>query len=209
MSNGTTLLMVDDDAAFLRVLSRSMSMLGFNVWQSETIETARQALGAIQPDYAVIDLHIGGDSGIDLLDHIKRSFPDTVVVVLSGYVNIPAAVSAVRLGAVDCLSKPVDPAQLEWALMRADQERPPIPDRMMQPSEAQIQHILAHWEKNDRNTSRTARLLGMHRRTLQRILARSGMAREVDGVPEPPRRWQKLRRLFAVWSRGQRLFHST
>lgn len=192
-------MLVDDDVTFLRVLTRSMSKIGYSVWPAHTLEEARQAVDAVKPDYAVVDLHLDDENGLDLLDHLKAHSPTTVAVILSGYVDVASAVSAVKRGAIDCLAKPVDADELDTCLKTARARRQKVPERVMDPSEAKVQHILAHWEKNDRNTTKTAETLGMHRRSLQRILLRAGMGR--DGRPAPVSRWTKMRRLYAVWTR--------
>ncbi len=194
-----SILLVDDDVTFLRVLTRSMSKIGYSVWPAHTLEEARKAVDAVKPDFAVVDLHLDRENGLDVLDHLKMHSPATVTVILSGYVDVASAVSAVKRGAVDCLAKPVDADELDTCLKTARARRQKVPDRVMDPSEAKVQHILAHWEKNDRNTTKTAETLGMHRRSLQRILLRAGMGR--DGRPAPASRWTKMRRLYAVWTR--------
>ncbi|MEM8687872.1 MAG: response regulator [Pseudomonadota bacterium] len=194
-----SLLLVDDDVTFLRVLTRSMSKIGYSVWPAHTLEEARKAVAAVKPDFAVVDLHLDDENGLDVLDHLKLHSPRTVSVILSGYVDVASAVSAVKRGATDCLAKPVDADELDTCLKTARTRRQKVPDRVMNPSEAKVQHILAHWEKNDRNTTKTAETLGMHRRSLQRILLRAGMGR--DGRPDVPSRWTKMRRLYAVWTR--------
>ena len=107
-----SLLLVDDDVTFLRVLSRSMGKIGYTVWPAQNIEEAKAAIDAIEPDYAVIDLHLGDSNGLDLVDYLRAASPRTAAVILSGYVNVPSAVSAVKRGAVYCLAKPVDLREL-------------------------------------------------------------------------------------------------
>lgn len=199
-----SILLVDDDVTFLRVLSRSMSRMGYTVWPAQTIEEACAAIDAIKPDYAVIDLHLDERNGLDLVDYLRTTSPRTVAVILSGYVNVASAVSAVKRGAIDCLAKPVDADELDSCLKSAPAWRQKIPENVMHPSEAKVQHILAHWEKNNRNTTKTAETLGMHRRSLQRILIRAGMGRDRERGTQSPSRWTKMRRLYAVWTRGLR-----
>ena len=198
--NMPSVLLVDDDVTFLRVLTRSMSKLGYSVWPAQNLKEARAAIEAIAPDYAVVDLHLADENGLDLLDDLKSRSPKTVSVILSGYVDVASAVSAVKRGAIDCLAKPVDADELDTCLKTARARRQKVPERVMNPSEAKVQHILAHWEKNDRNTTKTAETLGMHRRSLQRILLRAGMGRE-GSRHQPVSRWTKMRRLYAVWTR--------
>ncbi len=195
-----SLLLVDDDVTFLRVLTRAMSRMGYTVWPAHTLQEAHAAIQAIKPDYAIIDLHLGENNGLDLLDYIRERSPRTSAVILSGYANIASAVTAIKRGAVDCLAKPVDADELDTCLKSARARTPAVPNKVISPTEAKIQHILAHWEKNDRNTTKTAEVLGMHRRSLQRILLRAGMGRQERIKTFTP--WTKLRRLYSVWARN-------
>ena len=197
-----TLLVVDDDAPFLRVLGRAMAQQGFAVWPAETVEEAKAAVHAIRPDCAVVDLHLSGASGFEVLEYINEHSRGTRVVLVSGYVTPALAVRAMKLGATDCLAKPVDMEMLMQSLVcdEADAKHPP--EVATEPSEVRLQHVLAHWEKNDRNTMQTAKMLGMHRRTLQRILKRAGIGRDGDGADVSMTHFGKLRRLYQLWSRS-------
>lgn len=195
------IMLVDDDEVFLRVMARAMSRRGFSVWPAETVERAKAAIGSISPDYAIVDLHLGNDNGLEVVEHISRTSPDTAIVVLSGYADLASAVAAAKLGAVDCVPKPAEIDELIWTLTTRRARNQAPPDTIMTPSEARLQHILAHWEKNDRNTMKTAHVLGMHRRTLQRILNRAGKGYEARRGVEKPSRFGKLRRLYMVWAR--------
>ena len=197
-----TLLLVDDDVPFLRVLSRAMGRLGYNVWPAHSLDEAEAAITKIKPDFAAIDLHLGEQNGLDLVAHLRQTSPQTTTVILSGYANISSAVTAVKLGAVDCLAKPIDAEELDSCLTSFHQRETKLPDTHIDPAKAKIQHILAHWEKNDRNTSKTAEVLGMHRRSLQRVLLRAGAARRSIATRSAPSTWIKLRRLYNVWVRG-------
>lgn len=200
--NTAALFLVDDDPAFVRVLMRAMSRIGYAVWPAYSIAEARSALQTVRPDYAVIDLHLGDESGLDFLNVLQMESPETVSVILSGYLDIPSAVQAVKLGAVDCLAKPVDVEDLDACLKRVARKERTMPEKFTAPSKAKTQHILAHWEKNDRNTTKAAEVLGMHRRSLQRILIRAGFGRDRSHVEGKPSPWIKLRRLHSVWSGG-------
>lgn len=194
------MLLVDDDPAFLRVMSRAISRRGYAVWPAHDLAEARSALASVSPDYAVIDLHLGKDSGLDLLEELAETSPRTVCAILSGYVDIPTAVTAVKLGAIDCLAKPVDAEELDACLRAGKRRERALPDQILAPGKAKTQHILAHWEKNDRNTTKAAEALGMHRRSLQRILIRAGFGRSRTNADQKPSNWIKLRRLYSVWS---------
>ena len=179
-----------------------MSRIGYTVWPAHTLNEAQNAIRAIHPDFAVIDLHLGDKNGLELVEFIRQESPRTAAVILSGYADIASTVKAVKLGAVDCLSKPIHAEELDSCLKSARAWKSAVPKKVINPSEAKVQHILAHWEKNDRNTTKTAEVLGMHRRSLQRILLRAGMGREREDCKQKPTRWTKLRRLYSVWSRG-------
>jgi two-component system response regulator RegA len=192
-------LLIDDDEAFLRVLTRSLKKAGYDVMSATGLDGMKQALRVSAPDFAVIDLHLGCESGLDVVEYLASECPDTLIVMLSGYINVTTAAAAIRLGASDCLVKPVGIDELEHAFIHAiSPARAELPS-MRDPGDVRVQHIVIHWEKNERNSSKTARLLGMHRRSLQRILTRAGISRD-DVVRHPDSsRFKKLRRLYRVW----------
>ncbi|NNF79087.1 MAG: response regulator [Rhizobiales bacterium] len=197
-----TLLLVDDDVTFLRVLTRAMGRFGYNIWPAQNLDDARSAIHKIKPDFAAIDLHLGSENGLDLVSYVRQHAPHTKTVILSGYATLSTAVTAVKFGAVDCLAKPIDAEELDSCLMSSHFATKKLPQNHIDPSRAKIQHILAHWEKNDRNTSKTAEVLGMHRRSLQRVLLRAGAERRETAGRGAPSTWIKLRRLYHVWTRA-------
>ena len=196
-----SLLLVDDDASFLRVMTRSLSHLGYAVWPARSKKEAIDAIFAIEPDYAVIDLHLGQENGLDILALLRDHSPETKSVILSGYANLETAVSSIKLGALDCLPKPMNAEELHHCFQQQFLDRNSKRVDIIHPNEARLQHILAHWEKNNRNTTQTAYSLRMNRRTMQRILKSAGMSREANCRLENPSRFSKLRRLYQVWSR--------
>ena len=191
-----TLLLVDDDQIFLRVLSRAMSSLGYQVLTAASIEAAEELLIANYPEFAIVDLHLGGENGNDLIELLSSYFPRTRSIVLSGYANIPNTVASVRLGAGDCLPKPIDAEEIDYALRRLSGEEIPVPENWLRPDEVRLKHIFTHWEKNDRKVSETARKLNMHRRTLQRVLKRAGSINAERDSSIAPSRFRKLRRRY-------------
>lgn len=201
-SQPPALLLVDDDAAFLRTLGRSFGRLGYMVWPALTVDEARQAIDSTAPDFAVVDLHLAGENGLDVLEYLAMVSPRTTSVLLSGYATPASAVKATKLGAADCLPKPASIDEIEHAFQGRRGGAGEAPATVMSPCQARLQHILAHWEKNDRNTMKAAKALGMHRRTLQRILSRAGMGRTTDMRLETPSRFAKRRRLLRVWRLG-------
>jgi len=124
------------------------------------------------PSYAVIDLRLEDGTGLDVVETIRERRPDSRIVVLTGYGAIATAVAAVKVGATDYLSKPADANDVTAALLASDDELPPPPENPMSADRVRWEHIQRVYELCDRNVSETARRLNMHRRTLQRILAK-------------------------------------
>ena len=167
-----TLLLVDDDTAFLTRLERAMEKRGFAVKSAGTVAQGLSMVEAQPPAYAVVDLRLEDGNGLDVVDALHRRRPDARAVVLTGYGNIATAVTAVKLGAVDYLAKPADADEIHFALTREPGERAPPPENPMSADRVRWEHIQRVYELCDRNVSETARRLNMHRRTLQRILAK-------------------------------------
>jgi two-component system response regulator RegA len=167
-----TLLLVDDDKAFLTRLERAMEKRGFAVRSADTVAAGLTAVEAAPPAYAVVDLRLEDGNGLDVVDALHRKRPDARAVVLTGYGNIATAVTAVKLGAVDYLSKPADADDVINALLATGEAPPAPPENPMSADRVRWEHIQRVYELCDRNVSETARRLNMHRRTLQRILAK-------------------------------------
>ena len=167
-----TLLIVDDDKPFLQRLARAMEMRGYLVDTADTVADGLRKADAAPPAYAVVDMRLEDGNGLDVIEMVRRRRPDSRVVVLTGYGNIATAVTAVKLGAVDYLAKPADADEIHFALTREPGERAPPPENPMSADRVRWEHIQRVYEMCDRNVSETARRLNMHRRTLQRILAK-------------------------------------
>jgi two-component system response regulator RegA len=120
----------------------------------------------------VVDLRLEDGNGLEIVDALHRKRPDARAVVLTGYGNIATAVTAVKLGAVDYLSKPADADDVINALLATGETAPAPPENPMSADRVRWEHIQRVYELCDRNVSETARRLNMHRRTLQRILAK-------------------------------------
>ncbi|MTI17854.1 ActR/PrrA/RegA family redox response regulator transcription factor [Rhodobacteraceae bacterium RKSG542] len=166
------LLIVDDDRPFQQRLARAMEKRGYQV---ETADGVREALGRVAveaPDYAVCDMRLEDGSGLDVVEAIRMKHPEARVIVLTGYGNIASAVTAVKLGAIDYLAKPADADDIHAALQRLPNEKAQPPENPMSADRVRWEHIQRVYELCDRNVSETARRLNMHRRTLQRILAK-------------------------------------
>ncbi|MBL8583723.1 MAG: ActR/PrrA/RegA family redox response regulator transcription factor [Rhizobiaceae bacterium] len=168
----TTLLIVDDDKPFLARLARAMESRGFAVDTAESVEEAVSKVRRNPPAYAVVDMRLGDGNGLDVVAAIREKRDDARTVMLTGYGNIATAVTAVKLGAIDYLSKPADADDILAALTRTSATRVAPPENPMSADRVRWEHIQRVYEMCDRNVSETARRLNMHRRTLQRILAK-------------------------------------
>lgn len=167
-----TLLIVDDDKAFVQRLARAMESRGFVADTAESVADASDKVSRQPPAFAVVDMRLGDGNGLDVVEKIRELRPDARSIVLTGYGNIATAVTAVKLGAIDYLAKPADADDIYAALVREPDERPAPPDNPMSADRVRWEHIQRVYELCERNVSETARRLNMHRRTLQRILAK-------------------------------------
>lgn len=167
-----TLLLLDDDEPFLRRLAKAMEKRGFEVETADSVAAGSAIAKARPPAYAVIDLRLGDGNGLDVVEILRETRADARVVVLTGYGAIATAVAAVKIGATDYLSKPADANDITSALLATGDEMPPPPENPMSADRVRWEHIQRVYELCDRNVSETARRLSMHRRTLQRILAK-------------------------------------
>ncbi|PWG17088.1 ActR/PrrA/RegA family redox response regulator transcription factor [Salibaculum griseiflavum] len=167
-----SLLIVDDDEPFLRRLAKAMEKRGFAVETADSVAAGKAIATARPPAYAVVDLRLEDGNGLDVVETLREQRPDSRIVVLTGYGAIATAVAAVKIGATDYLSKPADAKDVTNALLATGDELPPPPDNPMSADRVRWEHIQRVYELCDRNVSETARRLNMHRRTLQRILAK-------------------------------------
>jgi two-component system response regulator RegA len=167
-----SLLIVEDDKPFLTRLARAMEGRGFEVDTAESVEEAIARIRVSAPAYAVVDMRLGDGNGLDVVAAIREKREDSRTVILTGYGNIATAVTAVKLGAIDYLSKPADADDVFAALTRTSNDKVAPPENPMSADRVRWEHIQRVYEMCDRNVSETARRLNMHRRTLQRILAK-------------------------------------
>lgn len=167
-----SLLIADDDAPLRMRLARAMEGRGFLVAQAESVAAALGQVKKTPPAYAVIDLRLGDGNGLEVVDALHHERPDARAIVLTGYGNIATAVAAVKFGAVDYLPKPADADDIIRALLARPGARPTPPDNPMSADRVRWEHIQRVYELCGQNVSETARRLNMHRRTLQRILAK-------------------------------------
>lgn len=167
-----TLLLLDDDEPFLRRLAKAMEKRGFEVEMAGSVAAGSAIVTARPPAYAVCDLRLEDGNGLDVVEILREKRPDARIVVLTGYGAITTAVAAVKIGATDYLSKPADATDIMNALLANGDNLPPPPENPMSADRVRWEHIQRVYELCDRNVSETARRLNMHRRTLQRILAK-------------------------------------
>jgi two-component system response regulator RegA len=171
-SGERTLLIVEDDKSFLQRLARAMEGRGFVVTTAESVAEGLLQVEKAAPAFAVVDMRLGDGNGLDVISAMKRRRPEARAIILTGYGNIATAVNAVKLGAVDYLAKPVDADDVVAALLAFDNKKIEPPENPMSADRVRWEHIQRIYELCGRNVSETARRLNMHRRTLQRILAK-------------------------------------
>jgi two-component system response regulator RegA len=170
---GATFLVVDDDEIFCGVLARALERRGFSVAAARSVPEAQQLIGKKAPDFAVVDLRIGNDSGLSLVRQLAALSPPPRSVVLTGYGSIATAVEAIKLGALHYLTKPVEVDEILAALQSAAPaaaEPPAVQPKPLSVRRAEWEHIQRVLSNHAGNISAAARALGIHRRTLQRKL---------------------------------------
>jgi len=171
-ADSETLLIVENDTALLAQLQRAMEARGFTVRTASTESDAIEIAREFAPRHALVDLRLEQGNGLEVVTALRLMHRECRAVILSGYGNIPTAVSAVKAGAIDYLPKPADPDEIADALRAPVGGAAKPPEHPPTPNAVRRQHILNVFAECDQNVSVTARRLGMHRRTLQRLLAR-------------------------------------
>lgn len=167
------LLIVEDDATYREVLARSMVRHGFVVSSAADPDSALAAASTHDPEYIILDLNLAGQSGLNLIRPLLERSPGARLLVLTGYASIPTAVSAVKLGACHYLTKPAETQEILRALQDERIEMPEIPhNELMSVQNLEWEYIHRVLAEHDGNITATARALKMHRRTLQRKLAK-------------------------------------
>ena len=167
-----SLLLVDDDNPFRERLARAMEKKGFEVIQAEGVKKGIDAVKLKKPAFAVVDLRLNDGNGLEVVKEIQNSNENSRIVMLTGYGNIPTAVSAIKQGAIDYMAKPADADDVEKALLADPNKKADPPENPMSADRVKWEHIHRVFELCNRNVSETARRLKMHRRTLQRILSK-------------------------------------
>ena len=166
-----SLLLLDDDQALRTRMGRALESRGFEVVTVASVAEAGVAVAGRPPAFAVLDMRLEDGNGLKVVEMIRERREDSRIVMLTGYGAIATAVAAVKAGAVDYLQKPADADDVVKALLMTG-EAPEPPDNPMSADRVRWEHIQRVYELCDHNVSETARRLGMHRRTLQRILAK-------------------------------------
>jgi two-component system response regulator RegA len=174
-SDAQSILIVDDDSVLCSRLVRAFSDRGYEARGAESFDEALVAAEHDPPELAVVDLRIGQDNGLDLAKRLLALEPSTQIIVLTGYGSIATAIDAVRLGAVHYLQKPADADDILLAFARGGDE-PAVPPtseyRAPSLARAEWEHIQRVLADCDGNVSEAARRLNIHRRSLQRKLAK-------------------------------------
>lgn len=168
------LLLIDDDAVLARVLERALARRDFAVRVAASVAACVELLvSGYQPDFVVLDLNLAGQSGLQLIERLRRTNAACNIVVLTGFASISTAVDAIKLGAHQYLAKPADVEAIVTALL--DEQSPDLvsaPEQTLSVPRLEWEHIQRVLQGNAGNISATARALKMHRRTLQRKLAK-------------------------------------
>ena len=167
-----SLLVLDDDAPLRTRLGRALESRGFEPRLAATIAEAIAMVKASPPAFAVLDMRLEDGNGLAVCEAIQTARPDARVIMLTGYGAIATAVAAIKAGAVDYLPKPADADDITAALLAAPGSKPKPPENPMSADRVRWEHIQRVYELCGHNVSETARRLNMHRRTLQRILAK-------------------------------------
>jgi two-component system, response regulator RegA len=166
-----SLLIVEDDAGFARTLKRSFERRGYSVLIAASLDEMRKVLAEMSPGYAVVDLKLGGASGLACVEALHAHDPAMLIVVLTGFASIATAVEAIKLGACHYLAKPANTDDIEAAFQKAEGNADiALAERPTSIKTLEWERIHQTLIETDFNISETARRLGMHRRTLARKL---------------------------------------
>jgi len=182
------ILLVEDDEVFARVVGRALGQREYEVCHAIGLDAARELMQATSFAYAILDLNLGGETSMSLIEPLKSGNPDIRILILTGYASIATAVEAIKLGADNYLAKPADTDEILSALLVGEaSEKPDGGDRVsaagtaaMEPMSVrrlEWEHIQKVLQENEGNISATARQLKMHRRTLQRKLQKRPVAK--------------------------------
>lgn len=194
-----TLLLVDSDRVFLRCLQRVMERRGYDVTACDALRHARTRVAQVEFDYALIEVRLSDGTGLDLLEELSNASVTTRAAILTAYGDIPTAVAATKLGAIDYMAKPSNVDEID-AVLHGRLSPLDANETFVRPEIQELRYLLAMYERHGRNMSETARAASMHRRTLQRILRRNGIAPSEQIPPEERIEVPHLRRMIRVWT---------
>jgi two-component system response regulator RegA len=167
-----SLLIIEDDAVLAQTLQRRLNKTGYD---ANSVDNAPVVLGDIKAhgaDIYLIDLRLARQSGLNLIAPLRQAYPDSMIIVMTGFASIATAVNAIKLGADDYLPKPLDFKLLIDTIEGRKAVDLSVAEEIMSPERIEWEHIQKVLAANDGNVSATARELGMYRRTLQRKLAK-------------------------------------
>ena len=167
-----SLLLVDDDTTFCSVLGNALEKRGYAVTVAHSVEDATPLATDNPPEYAVVDLKMSGASGLTLVQAMHQLDPATRIVMLTGYASIATAVEAIKLGATQYLSKPANADEIVAAFGHNASIDVPVSTQPPTIERLEWEHIQRVLQEYKGNVTATARVLNMHRRTLQRKLAK-------------------------------------
>jgi len=167
-----SLLIVEDDEPLMQCLARAMETRGFKVTTAESVTVGLAQIKLSAPAYAVVDIRLRDGCGLAVISALRQQRPDARAIILTGYGNIATAVRAVKLGAIDYLAKPADADDVISALLAPEGCKVEPPKHPMSADRVCWEHIQNVYGQCGCNVSETARRLNMHRRTLQRVLAK-------------------------------------
>lgn len=172
LPDDASLVLIDDDKPFLQRMHRAMESRGFVVRSAASVTEGIDLIRESAPAFMIVDMRLEDGNGLDVISELVRLRPNARSIVLTGYGNIATAVNAVKMGAVDYLAKPADADDVTDALLAPPNAQASPPENPMSADRVRWEHIQRVYELCNRNVSETARRLNMHRRTLQRILAK-------------------------------------
>ena len=166
------IIIVDDDQTWLNQLSRAFERRDHNTYVAKSVSEAKDIIAKNDIHFGVIDLRLDDGDGLEVILELQKKNPNSRSVILTGFGNIANAVSAIKVGAIDYLSKPAGIDDIFSALFAPPSEKASPPKEPMSANRVRWEHIQRVYELCDKNVSETARRLKMHRRTLQRILSK-------------------------------------
>jgi two-component system response regulator RegA len=175
--NGTALI-VDDDEIFCQVLASALENRNYQTKQAYNFDQAQVLVQSWQPDYAIVDLRIGSDSGLKVCEMLLNKYPEIRIVILTGFASIATAVEAIKLGVMQYLTKPTDLDTIMSALSQQEADTEiEISDTPLSVKRLEWEHLQKVLIENDGNITKAAKKLNMHRRTLQRKLQKKPVKR--------------------------------